>query len=456
MADVETAVAEPVAAPAVETPAAEPAPAPAAPAEPVAEATPEQPKGPLSRAEARRQMQAERVKRTSEQTTATEPVQATDPAAPTPAEPVVDEHGRKHDPVTGEYLPAAGDEDTKTPAASPPESGAPDPAAAKPQLTRIEVPEGHPIRQSGVDAIHVSTPDEERTVKALLNGTYHRRQEVESLTQKLTDLETKYRAEREKNIKLESTQAASEKWKQTPRYREIVEEYHEIRDTRGEGPAQAFWRGSQDELNELVEGEQSERMSAVAAEEAEAVGRTFISDAWDRMSKLPDYLRQLPDFGRWFSEEVDTLNMRAEKGHYPELARIEKEAERLDFLHTKLRDQMRTRFSVEPAAVAVLNAQIAAKSKVDAEAQAQAKAAVAAAEAQRIEAAKKQGAEEFKRAAADKRVASPPNPIPPGTGSGRNGAVPATPVDTSKLSAEQLRRQMKTEARELTRTYMQP
>lgn len=303
-------------------------------------------------------------------------------------------------------------------------------AGAASRLVRIEVSEGHPVREGGVAEFTVP-PEQEQGLRALINGTYTRRQQV-------ADLEAKIETLQRDLIRRDAAQAAQEKWRGLPEHQQMVERYEEIRDTVGQEEADAYWRGKSEDLKQLEESEFQERWGGVEAERQAEAGRQWVADAWQRTARLPAEIRSLPDFQRWFQEEVDQFNMKIELGHY------DGKLDSLDGMHTEFQQNLAKRIVTEPTASDILRRNIET-----------AKAETAKANQKAAEAAGEKAVEEFKRSAAERRVDSPPNPVA-AAGSHRaaeNGQTVVdgrpTPPDTSDLSPNELRKHMRGESRSL-------
>jgi hypothetical protein len=446
----------------IETPAA-PAPAtPAAAPEGQAPAPAPAPQSPLSRRDAARTAARARGGEVAQAFSASRAAESAAPesaplsAAPegvatdTAPEVVVDEKGRKHDPATGQFLPESG-ETAANPDAPAADTRAaetqPDPKPAE-RAKGITVPisPDHPIRGMGLDAFTASTPAEEQAIRALLNGTYARRQEVEALQAQVAE-------ERRLRIQLESSQAATTKWQQTPEYKAAAERYNEIADTVGEDAALAYWKGIQSDLQALQESEFNERWGAVEQEQNAAAGQQWASEAWRNTEAMPAEIRTLPEFQHWFRDELTLFDTRVERGHYDHLRDASRPHEFGAVLQREFANLLRRRIVSEPAAAAVirrLNAPPAAP------AQPAAPAPSAEEQARREAEIRRQAVEDFKRQAAGTRAATPPHPmgsLAHQSSDGRAVVPGQDEVDVSNLSPEQRRRHFRQQARGIGRVH---
>lgn len=447
------------AAPATETPQAPPVaettPAPT----PTPEAKPE-PTGPLGRREARAAARA-RAGEVSASLAASRTAEAAAPEPPpvsvapesvdtdtTATEVVVDEKGRKHDPATGQFLPENGETQgqPEAPAADTRAADAqPDPKPAEERATGISVPidPKHPIRGMGLEAFTASNPTEEQALRALLNGTYSRRQEVEAL-------QTKLDQERRLRIQLESSQAATQKWQQTPEYKAAVDEYNLIADTAGEDAANRYWRGIQGDLQALQRAEFDERMGAVTQEATAEAGQAWLNEAWGHTAAMPTEIRSLPEFQRWFQEEVEVFDTLVERGRYDHIRRSVSPQEFGPALHREFAAVLRRRIAAEPTAAAVIRKLNAPPAPPAAPVPPAAPAPSAEEQARREAEIRREAVEDFKRQSLATRTATPPHPmgsLANATRDGQVGGAGEEEVDTSAMSPEHRRRFHRAQAR---------
>jgi len=368
---------------------------------------------------------------------AQEPAASAEPIEAEPA-PKVDEHGRLHDPKTGEFVPK--DEDTavvatEASAAAPPTDGVQPPATeGSPKLTRIPLPEGHPLRiANGLEYID-ATPEQERYVRWAMNKYV----EAEQYKAELTE-------EREARMRLEARSSATEKWQQTPEYRHAVETYYRIAEQEGGDAANVYWRGQQSTFEALQRQEYDQQKTVVDAEEEARSGQTWINDTWQATERMPEFVRQMPSFQQMFNDQLKILDAAINAGS----------------LQFEDGEKMRDYFFAEMLVPRVLRDPTvqAAWGRIQSDKQAQEKAEAqrkqAEAEAQRqrdLEAAKLAAQEQQKRDMATRRAAAPTNPLAKvGGGVPMNGTLPEVPADDSAASPQQLRRQGRQAAREAAR-----
>ena len=416
----EVAAPETTAAPSVEvTPAAPETPPEVTPAveAPAAVAAPE-PGKPLSRAEVRAQGRARRAEAKAAKGETAPAAPAEEPVV-TPEEtgeevtPVVDKNDRTHHPESGKYLPETGEQTTE---AEPVTTQAPDQvtepegAAQTPEPIRIDIPDGHPVREMGpITSFTANSPDEEAALKTLVKGTYIRRGELDRLQTKYEESERGRLAAEEINMRQEAHQSADEKWMQTKEYREAREEFQSILDTNGRDPASAYWRGKQADLQTLRDAEFTERQTAAQGKRDEEAGNQWANDAWERVQRLPAPVRNLPNFGKMFTEELDTFNAKVSMGHFPEIDQLSP-AERPAKYQEEFTKIFSRRIHSDPGVVDLKTRANAAREQRDADNAA--KTARAKAEADATTAAvQKQAVTDFQKKAAEKRLASPPNPL---------------------------------------------
>jgi len=473
MSDV--GIETPVAAPVAPAPTA-PAPTPvAAPVAPVAEA----PKVPTTKREARAQVNAnlraqaqEGARQAAARVAAAqdapapvapatpEPVASApvaEPAQPAVPEPIVDATGRKHAPAgtpeAGQFLPGEVEPvDEPTPE--------PVPEAPKGVQVRLDKHRGHPALEGiKAEALTVGSEEEAKLVQALLNGTYARRNEADALREQIRERDQALLEAQQRIAQIEAGQAATEKWQRTPEYQRAVEKFETIRDTVGQEEASAFWRGIQGDLRQMVDSEYQTRATAIQAEHQardgqrwEAETRLFVED------KVPDRIRMLPDYGRWYAEELDTFEIKIERGHYPDLARLPVN-ERSQAMRQAFLAQLNARLGGENSVRALARQTLDDRRKADLEARAKAaQDTKARAEAERKKAAQ-EAVDGFKKEAADKRVASPPHPMGSLAASARpspNGTAAPEPEDLSKLTQNDLRSRGRQAARQAAARHFGP
>lgn len=420
----------------LDSPTTEAAPEPVATPEPAPAQAPQQPMSP--KREAFLAMK-EAQKAAREQANAEQPTE--DKSS------VVDLHGRKH-AEDGKYLPKEAAEPGGAGSEAPPaemrtaDEPAEAPAAERPTMVRIPIPADHPLRAQGAEYFDV-LPDQEQVGRAAINA-YARRKDLDAAAQREADLKKERDELRERLLRIESGQAATAKWQQTPEYQAAEAKYHEIVDTFGQEAASAYWRGIQGDLTKLQEAEYGQRMSAIEAKEAAEAGERWVSDAWERASAIPADIRNLPTFSAMFDEEIQTFDAKLERGFYPHIK--DPEAAHKEFMQL-----FGARLLREPAVREIYQRERAAKAQ-----QEQTQQSEAARVARERAEAGRAAVEQFKKEAADKRRTNPPNPLAAVAGAARGGVsapAGAGEIDTSKMTAEQLKRHLRAGAREHARTY---
>jgi hypothetical protein len=369
------------------------------------------------------------------------------PAPDTAAEPVVDAQGRKHDPATGKFIEGEVQQDaardaggeTSPAAAAPPQGEATTAAtaAATPQPVKVPIPQDHPIREMGLDALEASSPQQERAIRALVNS-YTRRQQVEEAEQRAVT------AEREL-IRVRAEQSAVSKWKATPEYQTAAEKYHEIADSVGQDAADRYWRDVQNDWKQLAEQEYEQQITTAEAAEIERAYNVWKGEAWQRAARIPEHIRQMPDFGRWFNTAVETFDFEVQRGSYPHLQPGDTEA-----LHTEFERFFAARVRSQPPVQQLSQQQAAARTREQ----------VARNEAERkriADDAARNAVEEARRKAAETRQQQPPHPL------GRVATAPApaaavqqaTTTDDRNLSPHEIQRRAREAARAAGRAFAQ-
>jgi len=296
----------------------------------------------------------------------------------------------------------------------------------------------------GQAALTAADPQQERVLRALLNGTYHRRQEVETLNAQL--------AQREEQIaRLESTQSAAQKWETSPEYKSALDRYNTLRglEESGDlppGTALEFWNGAELKRRELADTEFKDRMKVVETERAERAATEFAAAAWNEaITKIPPIIKDLPDFPKWFRQSLESFDKEFELGHFPQIRTPED-------LKVEFSKFFGRRLIAEPAALKEFQRIRASEDKGKKDAAAKAAAALL-----EKDAIKKQAVDEFKKTAADKRAAAPPHPLGRLAAASRDRPPEAeTPGDEipAGQSAHQFRRAAREKAREAARARL--
>lgn len=394
--------------------------------------------------------------------------------------PIVDQHGRKHDPETGEYMDKEGAETPpegaaekktgfylgedgeadpikaaagETPAAqvTTPEPEAP---AAKPQaadqppeaeavaerpVSRVDVSADHPVSGMGQTVIETATEAQAEVVRALLNGTYARRQEVAGLEAEI--------AKRDETIAhMESRTAAQTKWEGTPEYTAAVERFHEIKDQVGAEAASEYWVGVQHSLEEMEKAEYATRMKQNEELANQRAGDSWRSQAFRNTAGLPPQIRELPQFNGYFKSALESFDAELKLGHHPDV--VDQAT-----MHRKFSLLFKQRLSRQPDVRAVITAAAEAKHKTAA-------AQAVSAEQAKVEkeAAGAAAVQEFKEGVADRRIENPTNPLgamgPGAAGSAIPPEVDAKAAPETQMSAFELKKSLKDGARADARRHL--
>lgn len=405
------------------------APATEAPAAPQ-QAQPEAPAKPMSRREAK--MAARDAQRQKEASQPRDPNtgqfagSADDGGAQEPvAEAPVEE---------AEVEPTA--EATETATDAPEESREPEarqeePAGEQPRQEdtwiTVELEEGHPLRETqGRKDIRVH-PDDADLVRAMNNGTYHRRKEVEELEAKLLELQ---KAE----VRQKSQRTAMQKLEKSPEYNQAVEDYKEIKDIRGPEAAKRFWDSMQSKFQSVVDQEFETNWSQVEQERVDKAAERWTQDALRQTSRLPEGVRANPEFNGDFQRAVVGFNAELEAGMHPE---VQDEMS----MHREFSRYLMGRLLSSPHyRTAFMEARQANQPK----------------EPQKPpmdpEQIKKQAVEEYKRQVAQQRQQTPPHPMGRvGQGTATGAASSQEPQDLSNVTGRgRLRRAAKEQARQLS------
>lgn len=334
-----------------------------------------------------------------------------------PAEKARSEHRRRRDPDTGRYVPE-GEEEVEEEAAgeTPAEEGEEPPTAAEeeppegeavdaeegaeetPQPTRVKVDPEHPVAQMGVAELTATTPEEERAIRALLNGTYVRRQELEDRDTRLQKTEEQLEQIQRENVRLKSTQSAAERWKKTPEYRKAVEQYNEILEVSGQDAASKYWRGVNQDFKAMVEEEYEGNWGEMQQQRHQEQAESWVQNAWsDATSAVPDEVRSIPHFGRVFNNSVRLFDHALAEGHYPGVETVEQQ-------HEAFQTFFRGQLLQYPA---VRQALQEARARIKSADEPKEPAAPAEPDERAVEKAK----DELKKEYAESRRKSPPNPL---------------------------------------------
>lgn len=303
--------------------------------------------------------------------------------------------------------PVAGDQGTPaiTEPASPPAAEAPKAPSAPITVT---LDDQHPVAALGTKTIHVATPEEERVVKALIKGTYARRQEVTDLQQQVAERDRQLGEFRQQDIRRQSDQAAQQQWEQTPEYQSAVTEYRRMLELEeagelGKGAATRYWAGVQGSLREVADREFTTRWGAEEARENERYANEFRRAAWGRMEHLPmaEQLRTLPEFPEWFEKGLRAFNAELEMGHFPQLRPGD-----VDALHREFTEFFWARLVKQPQ-VRQLHQRVTAQQQQQQDAAAQR----AAEDTRSREEIERAAIERYKREIAEQNQTAPPHPL---------------------------------------------
>lgn len=378
----------------------------------------EAPGEPLTRDEARRQLQEDRAKeRESAQETTEEPEgETTDSAAATP-EAKTEEKSEEAEPAKAIQIPI-GDE--------------------------------HPVRKMGLESLTAKTEHEERVIRALLNGTYARRQDLASAQSEASNLREQLTEEREKRFREEAEKTVKTSWRSTPEYKQCYEKYQEITENVGPEEAAIYWKGVEADLKGLTDTEYKQRVDAQAAEDNQRQAQTFGQDAWRKANELPEHIRTLPGFRGWFEEAIADFGVAMSNGRYDHIDQIADPVERTEKLHNEFRAQLGSRL-VREKEVGAAYQRIKNEQEVKDK---DASAATEAAERDR-KAIEDAAVEKFKKTIADNRTTTPPHPLGNlGTGVPRTSDSQGSEGDgkpSPNQSVHEIRREQKMAARNDTR-----
>lgn len=391
----------------------------------------EEHKGPLTKAEALKKMKEGLAAKRAAQ----------EPAAP--AELPKEEKPTAEEPVA-ETPPETVVEPVSEPAAEPVPEVAPE-QSLKAETPRyvIDIDPNHPIAGTVKGPLILSDEASARAVKALLNGTYARRKDVEVAQEN----EQKWH---EKYLELQTRLDVEKEWRGSESYQQKVEKYNRLMalEEAGEldkGTAQEYWNAGQPEVDQKIHQKLNEAREQLRNEAADRAQRQWTEDAWRRTGSVAEPVRTLPQFRTHFEEAVDLFNVKIGKGHYPNIQPGDAEGLHREF--TKfLASQLIAKPDVSAALQNIKNGQ-QDKSKAAAEA-----AAAAERERARI---KQEAIDEYRKKLAEERGANPPNPIANLGKVSTDRAVASSngDKDLSELSALQARKQSRERALERARSF---
>jgi len=381
----------------------------------------EEARGPLSRREAKSGLRQDRT---------------VEPAVEIPAggaEPAVG----GAEPLVGGAEPAVGGADPAAGGAAP--AVTPPVEAVAPIV--VPIPADHPLRKLGIQELTAKSPLEERGIRAMLNS-YVRRKEVDERDHKIAMYE-------EKIARRDAQEAADQKWRSTPGYQSAVERYTELKEAYGEDVANQFWRGVSVEYKQIEDTEYQTRIGAIKEEREQAAAETWAQQAWQNQARLPEPIRTLPDFPRWFQNATLAFNAELERGAYPE-------AQNDQDLHAAFGKFFSARLVAEPAVVAAFKGMETSKQR-----QSQAATEQAAAKQREREAIEKAAVEKAMKEIAAKRQGSPLHPLGNLPASAGRDRLPAesngdVETDLSKMTPHQLRKAQREASRLDSRRRLAP
>lgn len=329
--------------------------------------------------------------------------------------------GPPRDPKTGQFAPKDASDDTKPAAATPqPENGAADAAPTQdnantaapelPKARRIELPPDHPIREMGVDALTASSDQEERAMRALVNGTYARRQEAEQLQARLRDAEAKHNELIDRLVRVDAEAAAEIKFKQTPEYNQAVAEYREMAQLEQagqlpQGRSQKYWEATVGQLyNQFRQQEVGTRLDALSTERAEQAGQAWVSDAVSRIAvRYPEEVRALNGFDSRVERTLTQFNALLDHGALPEVPQGDPDA-----LHKAFEDYFQQQLQLWPDFQGLVRRWHEAQSQAERSKQEE---ALRLQSEQQRKAAEQAAVDQFRKDAATRRDLIPPNPM---------------------------------------------
>lgn len=368
------------------------------------------------------------------------------------AEPVVDAHGRKHDPATGKFLPESGEDsgqpsDPRSVASTPPSGDTPaDPSATpneEPQTVRIQLPEGD-IRRVAGGLEYIDVPKElEQFVRWNVNN-HARQRELAAQQERIKELQ-------QENLRLKAQQTAAQKWQQSEAYQKAAQEYREILDTMGEDAAKNYWRGVQAEVRAEAEREFAQQWQQAQAAEYEALGKRWLQDTYQRVSRdIPAAIQALPGFRSWFQQTASVFED-LDLGADPQFAQLTDAESRAEYLHGLFARMLETRLRNEPAVRALIQRASAARttpavqtppappspqSQTNGQAGAPAPPPQPSEAQQRlIDEVANRAVEAFKRELAERRVANPTHPLAGLTGADRGVHAGGSDLEDADINA---------------------
>lgn len=418
------AATEATVAPATEAPAQvqEPqvaeqeAPQPTVSETPDAEGQQPEPTGRVRKQDARRQWREERQKK-REQAEAAE-------AAEGEAGPKVDAKGNLHSPEDGKFVekPEAeaegedgqdeqvpeGEGETAVAEGEATPEGDEEAASEQPAARRIPLPEGHPLRDQGIEFFEATDEQQEQGIRALVNS-YTRRQEVEARDQKIREMDAKLAELQQQITRQKATEGTLQEWQKTPEYQQAVATYESILNAEGQEAASTYWDGIQGKLRETIDEKYEQDWSEIEEQRNAEAAEVWTNHAYEQIGgKLDPSITSMPGYNQWFGQAVaqlDTEILNGLHGHIQPgdtdgmMGVLKDVLDSLLLRQPEIQQLVRERQAAEKQ-------QSKAKSRqeiIDAQKQAQQK--------REAENAKEQAVTDFKKEAADKRLKSPPHPL---------------------------------------------
>jgi hypothetical protein len=270
----------------------------------------------------------------------------------------------------------------------------------------------------GVETLTAQDPKEERAIRAALNS-YVRRAELATVQAENEGLK------REK-VEREAREAAYQTWQSRPEYAAVMGKAQELREAYGDEVADQYLRGFNADLEQVASQEVERRMATVNAQAIERAALGWKDEAWGNVTTLPEVIRTLPDFPKWFESAVHSFDAELALGHYPEIQPGD-----TDQMHKKFMNFFNALLTARPEVVDVVRKM----GQKDVEARTLAAAKVAE-EQRRIEQIKQDAVEAYKKQVATTREAIPPHPLGNLTGASRD-RVPAGSEAAAVPAAEQ-------------------
>ena len=373
-------------APAVETPAVETqAPAPKEPQK--------QPTSFPTKQEARRQA-LERARQGFEQ-------KKEEPAAEEPAVELVEgEQPVEEGSVTEEAAkPVEGE-------VKPPEKKAEAKPAEVPEELQpkkkfvVEMEAGHPASGGMKRELIIEDAETARVVKALLNGTYARRKDVE-------EAQTREMQAHEKYIELKTRLEAEKEWRGSESYRQRLTKYQQLRQLENDGEiekgtAQEYLDAGQIELDRTTHQKLTAERESLHRERVDQAQRAWTNEAYTRARQaLPSIANAVPTFRDHFDDAIEAFQGQLVKNRYPHLQAGDAEGLHKEF-STFLNSFLVTKSDVR-SAFQQINSQKEAQKKAAAD-----RAAAEKAERARIE---KEAVDRHMKNLATSRQQEPPHPL---------------------------------------------